>query len=316
METIKTIFRLLKDTVAAFLQDKATLYAAGLAYYTVFSLAPLLVFVITVAGAFIGRSTAGEQIVAQMRYIFGAELGGFIEELVASLNEQEATGTITLLSAIGLLLGASGIFNQLKNSLNIIWGLIVHRPSGTREWLLMVRSRAIPFLMIFVFGLLLSVSVLFDTALGIAQARLGIFFPHAARLLPTIGRFAVPALTFVTFALIYKLLPDAWTRWRDVALGALLATFLFLVGRYFLAFFLTISNTGSVYGTAGTLIVLLVWIYFSANLLLVGAEFIKVYAQRHGQPIRPNQLARFEGDPVVEQGVPGPSGLRPDERVA
>ncbi len=315
MGTIKAVFALLKDTVAAFLQDKATLYAAGLAYYTVFSLAPLLVFVITVAGAFIGRSAAGEQIVTQLEFIVGADLGGFVEELITTLNEQEAAGTITALSLVGLFFAASGIFNQLRNSLNIIWGIVAQRPSGSREWLLMVRSRAIPFLMVFVLGFLLSISVLFDTVLGIAEARLGGFFPEAARLLPAIGNVVVPALTFVTFTLVYKVLPDAWTRWRDVALGGLLATVLFLAGRSVLAYFLVLTNTGSVYGTAGSLIVLLVWVYFSANLLLLGAEFIWLYALRHGRPIRPNAVARFEGDLLVDEQTATPSGLRPDERI-
>lgn len=311
---IRAVFSLLKDTVAAFLQDKASLYAAGLAYYTIFSLAPLLVFVITVAGAFIGRTAAGEQIVNQLQFIVGADIGGFVEELIVTLNEQEGAGTITLLSLIGLLFGASGIFNQLKNSLNIIWGIIVERPSGTREWLLMARSRAIPFLMVFLFGLLLSISVLFDTILSMAETRLGAFFPEAAGLLPVVSQFVVPALTFVTFALIYKWLPDARTRWIDVALGALVVTVLFLIGRLVLAYFLILTNTGSVYGTAGSLVVLLVWVFFSANLLLLGAEFIWLYGLRHGRPIRPNDLARFEGEPLVDE-QPSAPGLRPDERV-
>ena len=315
METIKGLLLLLRDTVAAFLQDRATLYAAGLAYYTVFSLAPLLIFVITVAGFFIGRSAASDQIAVQLQLIVGAELSGFLAELLGALNDQSSAGTITLVSLVGLLFGATGIFNQIKNSVNILWGLVPRRPKGARDYLHMARSRAIPFLMVFLFGFMLSATVLVDTVLGVAQTRIAIFFPELAEALPSLSRIVVPLLTLVTFALTYKLLPDARTRWRDVWPGALLAALLFLVGRYLLTLYLARSSTGSAFGAAGSLVVLLVWVYFSANMLLLGAEFIKLYATRFGQPIRPGPTARFEGDPIVEEGGPGPSGLSLDERV-
>ena len=122
------------------------------------------------------------------------------------------------------------------------------RPRGTRDYLHMVRSRAIPFLMVFLFGFMLSATVLVDTVLALAQSRLAVFFPKLAEALPSLSRIIVPVLTFVTFALSYKLLPDARVRWRDVWPGALLATLLFQVGRYLLTLFLEISGTGSVYG--------------------------------------------------------------------
>ena len=315
MQTIKSVLILLRDTVAAFLQDRATIYAAGLAYYTVFSLAPLLVFVVTVAGFFIGRSAASDQIVIQLQMIVGPDLGGFLEELLVALNDQSSAGTVTVVSLVGLLFGAGGIFNQIKNSVNILWGLVPRRPRGTRDYLHMVRSRAIPFLMVFLFGFMLSATVLVDTVLALAQSRLAVFFPKLAEALPSLSRIIVPVLTFVTFALSYKLLPDARVRWRDVWPGALLATLLFQFGRYLLTLFLDFSGTGSAYGAAGSLVVLLVWVFFSANLLLLGAEFIKLYATRFGRPIRPGHTARFEGDPIVEEGAPGPSGLSLDERV-
>ena len=315
MQAIKGILLLLRDTVAAFLQDRATIYAAGLAYYTVFSLAPLLILVVTVVGLFIGRSAASEQIVFQMQMIVGAELGGFLEELLGAVNDQSSAGTITVVSLVGLLFGATGIFNQIKNSVNILWGLVPRRPRGTRAYLQIARSRAIPFLMVFLFGLLFSAVVLIDTVLGLVQSRVAVFFPELGAALPSLGRVVVPALTFVTFALVYKLLPDARVRWRDIWPGALLAALLFLVGRILLAFFLDYSDTGSAFGAAGSLVVLLVWVFFSANILLLGAEFIKLYATRFGRAIHPGPMARFEGDPIVEEGAPGPSGLSLDERV-
>lgn len=315
MQTVTAAFQLLADTVRAFLQDKATLYAAGLAYYAVFSLAPLLVFVIAVAGFFIGRSAANDQIIRQLQLVLGMELGGFVEELVTAVSNQNSTGTVTVLSLVGLFFGAAGIFNHARNSINILWGLVARRPHSTRDWLLMARSRAIPFLMVFLFGGVLGAVVLLDTLLSMVQHRLAILFPELALALPSVSRILVPLLTFATFAFIYKLLPDARARWRDILPGALLATALFLVGRTLLVFFLDRSQTGSAFGAAGSLVVLLVWVYFSANILLLGAEFIKLYALRHGRPIRPNTVARFEGDPVMEEPPPGPAELPLDERV-
>lgn len=315
MQMIKAGFRLLADSVAAFLQDKATLYAAGLAYYTIFSLAPLLVFVIAVAGFFIGRSAASDQIVMQLQIIVGAELGGFLEDLVRAASDRTSVGTATALSLIGLLFGASGIFNQIRNSVDILWGLVVRSPRSTRDWLLAARSRAIPFLMVFLFGLVLSAVVLLDTVLSLVQNRLAGFFPELSQALPSLSRILVPLLALVTFALIYKLLPDARVRWRDILPGAVLATVLFLAGRSLLALFLERNQTGSAFGAAGSLVVLLVWVYFSANVLLLGAEFIKLYALRHGRPIRPNAVARFDGDPVAEEHGDRPAGLSLDERV-
>ena len=314
MQTVLAAFRLLADTVRAFLQDKATLYAAGLAYYTVFSLAPLLVFVIAVAGFFIGRSAANDQIVRQLQILLGAELGGFVEELVTAVSNQNSTGAVTALSLLGLFFGAAGIFNQTRNSINILWGLVARPPRSTRDWLLTARARAIPFLMVFLFGLVLSAVVLLDTLLTLVQNRLAAFFPEWSAALPSVSRVFVPLLAFVTFSFMYKLLPDARARWRDILPGAALASVLFLVGRFLLAFFLDRSQTGSAFGAAGSLVVLLVWVYFSANILLLGAEFTKLYALRHGRPIRPSTVARFEGDPIIEE-PPGPSELPLDERV-
>ncbi len=315
MRLLHAVFLLIKDSVAAFLRDQATIYAAGLAYYTIFALAPLLILVIAVSGFFIGRSAASDQIILQLQYLVGAQLSGFLEGIVGAINDQTAGGALTAISVVGLLLGASGIFNQLKTALNILWGIMADRPENAREVLLLARSRAIPFLMIFVLGLMLSVVVLLEAIAGIVQARLEVLFPEAAALVPSINWVIIPGLTFLTFALIYKVLPDARTRWRDIALGALLATLLFLLGRYVLFQFLTPGGNSAVYGAASSLIGLLVWVYYSAIILLLGAEFIKVYAARYGQPIRPSETARFRGDPVISDWA-STKTLQPDDRLA
>jgi membrane protein len=294
MKVLKSVFELIRDTLNAFFADRATIFAAGLAYFTLFALAPLLVIVVTVAGLFIGRSAAGELIIIQFQAIFGPELSSYVMEVVESLADRTLNTTATLFTIAALLVGASGVFNQLKMALNTLWGVSFIQPDNVREWFLLGKRRIMPTLLVFVFGLLLAVSVILDAILGMLQSRLEIFIPAIAQLLPTLNRVLVPSLTFITFFLIYKVLPDATTRWRDIAAGALVATLLFLLGRYLMYVFLTFSDTASLYGAAGSLIVLLIWIYFSAAILLLGAEFTKLYAARFGEPIRPRRMAKIE----------------------
>ncbi len=302
MKILKAGFHLLKDTLIEFFKDRASIFAAGLAYYTIFSIAPLLVFVTGMAGLFIGRTAAAEQLALQLQYLVGSDLAGFLEEMTETLSSRTANRTAALLSVGGLIIGAGGIFNQLKTAINLIWGITNVSPKTRREWLLLARYRIIPFLMVFVFGLLLILAFIVEGIVGAINARFEVLFPEVGAILPQFSTFLIPALTFITFSLIFKFMPDAYSRWRDVAVGALVTTALFLVGRLLLAFILSLTNTGSLYGAAGSIIVMLVWIYFSAQILLFGAEFTWLYALRYGRPIRPNRMAMFidVGEEIAE----------------
>lgn len=295
MDTLKSALLLIKDTVAAFLADRATIFAAGISYFSIFAIAPLLILIINIAGLFISRSAAGDLLSTQFSVIFGPELTEFIRELIRARADRSLSTTTTLISIAFLLVAAAGIFNQLKIALNLIWGVRFNQAKNIHEWLALVRRQAIPVLMVFLFGLLLSISVILDTLLTLVQTRFEALVPIISQILPSISRTFVPLLTFMTFLFIYKFLPDATTRWRDISLGALVASLLFLLGRYLLAVFLTISGTTTLYGAAGSIIVLLMWVYFSAAILLLGAEFIKLYAARHGQPIRPIRMSVLTG---------------------
>lgn len=287
MNGLKEFLRLVRDTLTAFLADRATIYAAGLSYYSIFAIAPLLILVINIAGVFISRSDAGTLIIEQFELIIGTDLTGYLVELVRARADRSLNTTATLVSLGFLFIAATGIFNQLKIALNLIWGVTTSQPKTTTEWLALIRRQVIPFLMVFLFGLMLSMTVVLETILGVLRSQVEVLAPTLAQWLPSFNRGLVPILTYTTFFIIYKFLPDATTRWRDIGLGALVATLLFLLGRFLLGFYLGVSNTASVYGAAGSIIVLLIWIYFSAAILLLGAEFIKLYADRFGQPIRP-----------------------------
>lgn len=293
IKRLKSLLFIFRDALGAYFKDRAAIYAAGVAYYAVFSVAPLLVFMTAIAGLFIGRSAAGEQIALQLQFLVGPQLANYLTGLVETLTNRTTNATATILALIGLFIGAGGIFNQLRTALHLLWGITDVRPVTLHDWLYVARRRAIPFLMVFVFGLLLSLAFVLEAVLGVVRARFELLFPETAALLPGVGRFLIPLLTFVTFYLIFELLPDAHNRRRDVAAGALVTTILFLIGRRLLIFFLSLSNTGSLYGAAGSIVILLIWVYFSAQIFLYGAEFTRLYAQRHGHPIRPNRTSTF-----------------------
>lgn len=299
MNVIKSIFYLFRDALKEFFSDRASIYAAALAYYTVFSLAPLLVFITSLAGLLIGRTNAADQLALQLQYIVGPDLAEVIGEAVTALTDQTTSTTATLVSVGVLIVGASGLFRNLKTAINLIWGIVDVRPKNAREWLIFIRYRAIPFLMIFLFGFLLSMLVIIQTIISAVSARFEVLFPEFGSLIPQISILLLPVLTFITFVFIFKFLPDADSRWRDVAVGAAVTTVLFLIGRVLLDVVLSFSNTGSIYGAAGSVVILLFWVYYSAQILLFGAEFTQFYALRYGRPISPHVLAEFAEEDVT-----------------
>jgi membrane protein len=293
MKLLKAIFNLFKDSLVEYFKDRAAIFAAGLAYYTIFSIAPLLVFVTGMAGLFIGRGRAAEQVALQLQYLVGSDLAGYLGEITETLSNRTANRTAALLSIGGLLIAAGGIFNQLKTALNLIWGITSVSPKNRQEWLLLARYRAIPFLMVFAFGFMMILAFILEGIVGAISARFEVLFPDVSAMAPQLSFFLLPALTFITFALVFRFMPDAYVRWREVAVGALVTTALFLIGRRLLAFFLSLTDTGSIYGAAGSIIIMLIWIYFSAQILLYGAEFTWLFALRYGRPIRPKRLSAF-----------------------
>jgi membrane protein len=286
-------FYLFRDSVKAYFSDRSIIYAAGLAYYAVFAIAPLLVFVVMVAGFFIGRSAAAAQIAEQAHYLVGPQLAGLLTELTAAVSRRTFSTGATMLSFIGLLLSATGIFTQLDKALNDIWGITTTRPQRFGDRLILLLHKTGPLMIVLFLGLLLGFSVLVDTLLATVSTGVAHIFPQVDALYPYLNWLIVPVLTFATFFVIFKWLPDARSRGRDVAVGALVTTIFFLVGRQVLFLYLDRSDTVSLFGTTGSIIVLLIWVYISAQILLFGAEFTKVYADRFGQPIVPRKLAVF-----------------------
>ena len=276
---------LLKQTASEWMEDDAPSLGAALAYYTVFSLAPLMTIAIAMAGFFFGKEAAQGQIFDELRVLLGEEGGKAVEEMVQSANAQPTAGVVaTIISVIVLLFGASGVFGQLQASLNTIWGV---KPKPGRGVLGMIQDRLLSFGFTLVVGFLLLVSLLLTAGIALVADWVGGLMPGSETLAQLLNVVFSLAMITLLFAMIFKFLPDAKIAWRDVWVGAFLTALLFTIGKFALGLYLGKSGVASSYGAAGSLIVLLLWVYYSSQILFFGAEFTQVYANRFGSRVAP-----------------------------
>jgi membrane protein len=297
---MRAVYQLFRDAIHAYLNDRSAIYAAGLAYYAVFAIAPLLLLVGSIASILVGRALATAQILQGIEYFVGPDLAGYLADIVAAVSRDTFSSGGTVVSIVGMVLGGVGIVTQLDLALNYMWGLEKAEAKTWGERLVLLRHRLAPFLVVLFLGLMLGFGVLLNTRILGLTARVVQLFPALAGYEPRASLFFVPALVFLAFLAIYKWLPDAVSRWRDVAVGAAVTTLIFLVGTSVLALYLQLTDSASLFGAASSIIVLLIWIDVSAHIVLFGAEFTKLYADRYGQPIVPNQLTTFvEESPVT-----------------
>src|SRR5215207_779348 len=293
---------LLKLTYQGWKEDKASRLSAALAYYTIFSLAPLLIIIIAITGLFWQREVVQSQVMSQMEGLVGAEGRTFISDLLTSTSSPAKGIAATIIGIITLLFGALGVFNELHNALNTIWEV---EEEETKGFLASIKkvifSRLLSFTMILGIGFLLLVSLVISAGLSAVQETIGNAIPVSEILLQLVNLvISIGAIT-VLFALIFKFLPDAQIAWRDVWLGAFVTAVLFSLGKLLIGLYLGNSAVASSFGAAGSLVLLLVWIYYSAQILFFGAEFTQVYANNYGSKIIP------EGEEDVRQATPGPA---------
>ncbi len=253
---------------------------AALAYYTMFSLAPLLLIVVSVAGLFFGEDAARGQIVAQLRSVMGDVGAVAIQELLASVRQPGQGLIATAIGVVLLLVGATTVFGELQDSLDRIWH--VPENSHSNGWLLLLRTRVLSFGMVLAIGFLLVVSLVASTALEAMGERwnlmLGGWYPMAVAANAVIAFVSISAM----FALIYKVMPRVRVMWRDVWIGALFTALLFTLGKSLISLYIGRSGITSVFGAAGSLVVVLLWVYYSAQIFFIGAEFTWVYANTFG----------------------------------
>jgi membrane protein len=261
----------------------------ALAYYTVFSLAPLLTISIAIAAVVFGQEAAQGQIFEQLRGLLGEASGRAVQDMVQNATAKPTAGVLaTLISVAMLLFGASGVFGQLQASLNAIWGV---KPKPGRGVLGLIQDRVLSFGFTLVVGFLLLVSLLLTAAIALIAEWIGGMMPSTETLTQVLNFILSLGLVTLLFAMMFKFLPDAEIAWRDVWIGAFLTAVFFGIGKFALGLYLGKSGVTSSYGAAGSLIVLLLWVYYSSQIFFFGAEFTQVYASRLGSRVTPAENA-------------------------
>ena len=285
---------ILKLAYQGWKEDRASRLAAALAYYTIFSLAPLLVIVIAITGLIWEADVVRTQLLNQIQGLVGVEGATFVADLITNTGSQTEGIVATLIGIITLLFGALGVFNELHNSLNIIWEVEEEKPKGFLQTIKkVVIDRLLSFTMILGIGFLLLVSLVVSAGLSATQETIGNAIPLSEFLLQIVNTIISIAVITVLFALMYKFLPDAEIAWRDVWVGAFITSIFFSLGKTAIGLYLGNSAVASSFGAAGSLILLLVWIYYSAQILFFGAEFTQVYANKYGSKIIPEAKKRL-----------------------
>lgn len=295
---------ILKLTYQGWQEDNASQLSAALAYYTIFSLAPMLVIVIAITGLIWEAKAVRLEILNQVRDLIGPDGADFIANLITSTGSP-AEGIVALVIGIlTLLIGALGVFNELHNSLNIIWGIRIEKPKGFLPSIKkLVVDRFLSFTMLLAIGFLLLVSLVVTAGLSAAQETIGNVFPLSEFLLQIVNLAISIGVITILFALIFKYLPDAEIAWRDVWIGAFVTSLLFSLGKTAIGIYLGNSAVASTFGAAGSLILLLLWIYYSAQILFFGAEFTQVYANKYGSKIAPEGKATPQELKTTETGT-------------
>jgi membrane protein len=301
----ETIVKLLKTTYRDWKEDNAARLAAALAYYTTFSLGPTIVIVIFIANL-LGRGTAVyNQIMGQMENLLGFEGRLFIEGMIKSPSQPGSGSIATILGTATLLFGALGVFGELQNSLNIIWNVQPKPLKGLKANLKrLLMRRVLSFTMIVGIGFVLLVSLIINALLATFEEYLAFIMPQPPIILQLVNFVVSFGVITLLFALMFKILPDATTAWKDVWVGGAITSLLFSIGKVLISEYLGRTTFQSSFGAAGTLVVILVWIYYSAQILFLGAEFTQVYASCCGTKIKPEGDAVFLSERVRAQPYP------------
>jgi membrane protein len=280
---------LLKESYNGFNDDDGMKLAASLSYYTIFSLPPLLIIIISLSGVFFGADAVKGELFGQIKGLVGSTAAIQIQEIIKNVKLSHSSTFATIFGVIILLIGASGVFVEIQDSINFIWGLKAKPKRGLIKF---IKNRLMSFSMIGSVGFLLLVGLIINSVMDVLNSRLAVYFPpNIIYLFYIFNLLVVFAIITLLFTLIFKTLPDGKLALRDCLIGASFTTFLFMLGKFGIGAYLGRSAIGSWYGAAGSVILILVWVYYSAIILYFGAEFTKVFAETHGKKIIPNGYA-------------------------
>jgi membrane protein len=302
----KKSWSILKGTCSEFSQDNVLRLSAALAYYSIFSLGPLLIIIVGVAGLVLGQESVRRQVEQQLQSMMGQNSAHMIESMMSAQQRGGSSLWATIIGIVILLFGASGVFGQLQDALNTIWG-VKSKPGGGL-WKF-IQSRFLSLSMVLGIGFLLLISMALTTVLTAASGAIGSHFGFSETLGHVVNFIVSFVVITVLFAMIFKYLPDVKVPFRRVWVGALLTALLFTIGKYLLALYLGRASTTSSYGAAGSVIVILMWIYYASVILLFGAEFTHVYVRQTGTQVVPAKYAEpMTEKERAEQGMPGRKG--------
>ncbi|MBC7882673.1 MAG: YihY/virulence factor BrkB family protein [Anaerolineae bacterium] len=279
---------LFKEAGSAWSEDKVPRLSAALAYYTFFSLAPLLVIVIAIAGTLFGADAVRGKLDNQIAGLVGQQSAIAIQELVRNAYQPSSSWIATSLATAAILLGVSGLFGELQGSLNTIWGV---KPKPNRSWLDILKERFVSFSMVFGIVFLLLVSLVISAAIAAVIGVLGSALPLPEFVPQVIDTLVSIGVITLLFAMIFKVLPDVQLTWKNVWVGSGLTAVLFVAGKSLISFYLGHSSATSAYGAAGSLVVVLLWVYYTAQILFFGAEFTKVFTRRYSEHPLPTENA-------------------------
>jgi membrane protein len=308
VKLFKNALGLVKDTFKEWSNDKAPRLGAALSYYTIFSLAPLLLLVIAVAGLAFGREAAEGRIVGELSGLIGADAAEALQGMIEKAGDRKGGVLATVIGGLTLLLGATGVLVELQDALNTVWKVIPKPGRGLRAF---IRTRLLSFSLVLCFGFLLIVSLVASAGLAALGGWLADFIPGWVVMAYILNYGVSIGVIALLLALIFKVLPDVRMAFRDVWIGALVTSLLFHLGKFLIGLYIGKASVGSTFGAAGSLAVLLVWIYYSSQLVLLGAEFTRVYANRFGSHVEPTEnavavpetpLARLAAEKRVREG--------------
>lgn len=288
---LKDGFKILKAAFNGFMDDRALKLSASLAYYTIFSLGPLLLLLISLAGVFFGQEAIQGKVFKEINGMVGNDAAMQIQDIIKNLRLSGKSTISVIIGAVTLIIGATTVFGEIQDSINMIWKVKAKPKKG---WVKLIKDRLLSSSLIITLGFLLLVSLVVNGVLMALSDNLKTYLPDITVLVFSIINAVISFIVIsVLFGVIFKVLPDAKIAWKDVRSGAIFTTVLFMIGRLIIGIYIESSGTSSTYGAAGSLIVILLWVYYTAAILYFGAEFTRAYADFKGVKIEPAEFAVY-----------------------
>lgn len=288
---VKSEWKILRQTVSEFSDDNAMKLSASLSYYTVFSIAPMLFIIISFAGIFFGKEAVQGRLFGQIRSLIGDSAAVQIQEMIANTQTQNNTTVGAIVGIVVLVIGATGVFAEIQDSINYIWSI---KAKPAKGWLKYIVNRVLSFSLIIAMGFVLIVSLVINTAMDVLGEMLARLFSDATYyLLYALNIVLIFFIISGIFTVIFKVLPDGKIHWKDAFKGAMFTSFLFLIGKFLIGLYLGNSSTSLAYGAAASLVLILLWVYYTSVILYFGAEYTKVHALVKGKGIEPYKNAVY-----------------------